>query len=273
VSDPTPHHETEADTAWILERRLSRFERQTELLASTPSNLGIGSTRALRALGAAVHQRADKPTTLRCLRFARDCALAILRIAQPKPGTEPITIDGQELTLDRLGPWSQGHCGHWKTAFFGSLLLRDEQASAWLAEYPIGILRASETTSQEYGYTMVEALQGFRLDRHGWNADADLASEQAQSDPENDAWNREIGIPILRLFQGIYSDDEGVNALLLDALKLHIRHYTRGSNRNDPRGFFSLPLAALAAWAHDCEREITVEADYLPRWLIAGRFR
>jgi hypothetical protein len=273
VSDPTPHHETEADTAWILERRLSRFERQTELLASTPSNLGIGSTRALRALGAAVHQRADKPTTLRCLRFARDCALAILRIAQPKPGTESITIDGQELTLDRLGPWSQSHGGHWETAFFGSLLLRDEQASEWLAEYPMGILRASETTTQEYGYTMMEALQGFRLDRHGWNTQVAQAIEQLGADPESRDWNREIDLPLLRLFQGIYSDDRGFNALLADALKLHIRYYTRGANRSDPRGFFSLPLAALAAWAHDCERETTVETDYLPRWLIAGHFR
>ena len=135
------------------------------------------------------------------------------------------------------------------------------------------ILRASETTTQEYGYTMMEALQGFRLDLHGWNTKVAQAIEQLGADPESRDWNREIDLPILRLFQGIYADAEGVNALLLDALKLHVRYYTRGSNRNDPRGFFSLPLAALAAWAHDCERGLTVEADYLPRWLIEGRFR
>jgi hypothetical protein len=83
-----------------------------------------------------------------------------------------------------------------------------------------------------------------------------------------------VGLAALSIGLGlVYADSDRFDAALRAALAGHVKHYTRGSERNDPRGFFSLPLAALASWAHDCETEITVQSDYLPGWLVRGHFR
>ena len=242
-----------------------------EMLPRKTRNLGLGSTRGLRSLGAALHQAADPSTILRCLRFARDCSLAALRISQPAPGSETVTIDGQQLTLERRGPWATS--ADWETAFFATMLLRDHEELAWVSAYPLATLQAAPGVSApDYVWMKIDALQRFALDEHGWNALLAETIDRASSSPEASPFTRDFTLPQLRVLQAIYSDDATFDAALRGALSRHVAHYTRGSNRNDPAGFFSLPLTALAARAHDVRTPVTIEADYLPGWLITGRW-
>ena len=266
------HHEPSRDPGRTVERAPRLFERLAGSFEGRPSNLGLGSSDGLKAAGAALQQRADANTVLRCLRFGRDCAVGVFELAQPPPGLASFSVDGVAIELARRGPTHQSHAGYWCTAFFTAVLLRNEELTGWLATYPKSILAASETRSPAYAAPWVDALSGMRLDADGWQDRLLEAIELAEREQDAAEYANLIALPAMRLVWAVYREPERFNERLHDALIAHQHHRTTGDRSRDPMGFFALAPTAIASWAYDGSAEFTVESDYLPRWLVEGAF-
>lgn len=70
------------------------------------------------------------------------------------------------------------------------------------------------------------------------------------------------------LFDG---DEARFNAALVEALEAHKAWWGRGTRLDDPEGLFSNQASALVVMARQRNLEVTVESDYMPKWLIEGR--
>jgi len=256
-----------------LARKQGSFDTHIKHLPKHLQSLSFGARDGAACLGLALQQDADRAIALRALRYARDAALGMFKAGQEPPGETLIELDGHSFPVPHFGSRFDLTPRHWRTAFFASLVLRDNATSEWLALFPLQSIRDSPIESAEFSYTAVDALQGFRLDEHGWQTTLKRATAQAAADREFGHYGPELTFPMLRVLDNIYAGTEPFNDALFEALKAHQRYYTRGYECNAPEGFVSLPLLGLAAWAYDCDVPLEVESPYVPRWLVEGRIR
>lgn len=264
------HHTTEADAAGDLAWHLERRARVIGTLPRRRSNLASLCRDTTKVVSLLLQQGRAGPEVRAGLSLVLASAVACLDASLDIGGVASFTLDGHPIELSRKGPSDLATTATWKLGFYASLLLRDNARSAWLANYPLAVLEASPHTALPHTYVMVHALQGFRLDADGWQSDLDHAVMLAEAEPENRRWIEAFELPLMRLLQVIYTDrlSEGFEAALL----AHKAYYDRKHDRNALQGFVSLGPAALAGWAFDCMKPVTVESDYAPGWLIEGRF-
>ncbi len=267
------HHKPTRDLAKGLAHEQILLGTCVDNLPENLQNLGLGARDGEACLGLALQQGADRAVALRALRFARDAALGMFKAGQEPPGETVIELDGHRFPVPHFGSRFDLTTTHWDIAFFASLILRDNATSEWLALFPLQSIRDSPIEGAEFGYTAVDALQGFRLDEHGWQTTLKRAMAQAAADREFGHYGPELDFPMLRVLDKIYSGADPFNDALFDALKSHQRYYTRGHKCNTPEGFVSLPLLGLASWAHDCRVPLEVESPYIPRWLVEHDLR
>jgi len=262
--------EPDSDLRGRLERRLRSMDTLAENLPEVRYNLSAATARGLEFLSLSMHLGVGHEHARRALGYTLDAACAALDASRSSHGETHFTLAGRELVLPRQAPSDLATTAVWQRGFFAALLLRDEERGAWLARFPLAVLEASPLQSLPHTYMAVHTLGGFRLDEGGWQDDLAHTIMLAEAEDQNKEWREELELPVLRMLARIYGD--GFSEAFEAALLAHRTYYTRGSMRNDRNGFLALGPAALAAWAHDCDRLVTVESDYAPRWLIEGRF-
>lgn len=92
-----------------------------------------------------------------------------------------------------------------------------------------------------------------------------------------------ITLPVLAIYHCILHKDqaafeEAVYQALLKWKEYYTMQYVdeQGEERDhsiEPQGYLALPIAAACAYAHDKGIKLeTVESDYIPKWMIEGRF-
>ena len=89
--------------------------------------------------------------------------------------------------------------------------------------------------------------------------------------PERKAWVDHMYLPFLRLFE-LAANEEGTafNEELASALKTYVKFIEDNDLSYDRKHWLPIRLLAACAYAHDQGIRITMESDYLPKWLIEG---
>lgn len=171
------------------------------------------------------------------------------------------------------GPNHAAHQGSWRTAFWWSRITRSDAASEQLARYPVDRLRntGDGSWSSEFTYQWVSILQDAWLDdlREQTGRVNSLATNEDISGPEGQYRTDHLLRPPMDVFDALAAGDgKRFEHALTDALIKYRTFYDTARSRTDPSGFVSVPLLALACWAHDLGLPVTVESDYIPRHFI-----
>ena len=182
--------------------------------------------------------------------------------------------EGTVAIFPASGPSSTAHSGSWTDGFFLSALLRDLASLDFLCSVPQSVLKQSSTRSDTYSYLFVSTLQGF------WRGSADTPQRLEAALEATDPGKLKlvpaelvlnIVVPAMELLFHIMNEDPtGFNPALAKALSNHKSYWNKGKRRKDPRGFFPVAIAGLAAFAHDRGLDIRLDSEYLPQQLITG---
>ncbi len=93
-------------------------------------------------------------------------------------------------------------------------------------------------------------------------------------DKESTDFVLHIEEPLLRVWMAALINKEAYfNEQLEDALLLHKKYYSDSDRCNDSQGWVSWRLLAPVVFAHDSGIKITVESEYIPKWLVEGDFK
>lgn len=183
-----------------------------------------------------------------------------LALLTMKTVTERFRASGVEAGFDRVDK-----VPGWRAGFWWALIGRDAEALRELVAYPVERLRASGGDAfDEFQYEWVRLLQ-----QAGQFGPQGLA-DQARSIDTTSRVGAQDSVdlllqPVIEVFARLAAEDEdGFNYELGNALRWHRAFFDRDPWRNDPEGVLSLPLLALACWAHDLGLNIEVESEYLP---------
>ncbi|WP_019929369.1 immunity 49 family protein [Nocardia sp. BMG111209] len=186
--------------------------------------------------------------------------------------TVSLRVLDTELTI----PAKRNHAatqGSWREAFWWSRIARDDDASTLLSRFPVDRLRntGDGSWSSEFTYQWVSILQdawlaGLREQTGRVNS---LATNEDVSGPEGQYRTDHLLRPPMDVFDALAAGDgERFDQALADALIEYRTFYDTARARTDPSGFVSVPLLALACWAHDLGLPVTVESDYIPKHFI-----
>jgi hypothetical protein len=209
------------------------------------------------------------------LRLRAQALVGIFSLASSSSDKCEFTLgDGTVVSFPPSGPSSTAHNGSWIDGFFLAALLRDLASLDLLCKVPLDILKKSSTRSDSYSDLLISTLQGF------WSGAADtpqlLEAALEATDPGALKFVPvdlvlNIVVPTMELLFHIMSEDtRNFNSALQKALELHKNYWNTGKRKKDPRGFFPVAIAGLAAFAHDRGIGLQVESEYLPQPLITG---
>ncbi|WP_254401149.1 immunity 49 family protein [Streptomyces sp. AC555_RSS877] len=163
--------------------------------------------------------------------------------------------------------------GNWLTAFWLSVVCREQDRMSQLCEISLDTLRTSGTDYDEYVYHWIDSLQTYWLERPGLG-DKLVTTIQTSSPDVALIADREVLDKILyqpiNLFQYfLRKDHEGFNQALVEALELHKSFWTASEEREKTvEGYLALGPLAIACLAHDAGFPIDVESDYVPSQLL-----
>ena len=77
----------------------------------------------------------------------------------------------------------------------------------------------------------------------------------------------------LQIFKSIIeNNNNAINKIIEDRLKKYKEYFSQPGNESDTNGLFLYKLAGLCAFLNDIGFKITIESDYLPKFLIEGDF-
>jgi hypothetical protein len=139
-------------------------------------------------------------------------------------------------------------------------------------------MQAPGVGSDAFNFRYVEALQAFQKGEA--QAPQRLVEAMEGTDPsqiqnaEGD-WVLDIAVPQMDvLFRLLDNDTDAFNTALEKAVKAHKTYWSKKKNyrHRDPKGFISVPLTGLCAYAFERDVPIEVESDYIPRELYSGEY-
>ncbi|GAA0918658.1 immunity 49 family protein [Streptomyces thermoalcalitolerans] len=188
-------------------------------------------------------------------------------------GTVECRIADRVRTIPATGPQYYADAGNWLSAFWLAIVCREQARMTQLCEIPIDFLRGSGVEYDEYIYHWIDALQAYWLIRPGLGEKLLAAIQMSSPDVARIA-HPEVLDKILyqpiNLFQYfLRKDHDGFNQALVEALELHKSFWTGGENREKSvKGYVALGPLAIACLAFDAGFPITVESDYIPRYLL-----
>ncbi|MGW2400037.1 immunity 49 family protein [Kitasatospora sp. NPDC001664] len=177
--------------------------------------------------------------------------------------------------IPAIEPTDYTDAGSWLDAFWLALICREPRRLDVLATVPESVLRQSGAVFDEYIYAWVGALQAFRRQEpevmEKLLAAIDGTDPQAARVADRETLLKLLYPPIAAFYRLVQRDAEKFNEALVEGLELHREYWTAEEDRLDePFGFVSLPLLAIACLARDLGIEVEVESDYLPKHLLLG---
>lgn len=208
------------------------------------------------------------------------------------PGKEfPINIDGKGPVILKADDGDIFSSGEWLSAWNLATILRDNSCLEQV--YKTDISKVKSLNEKDHikiaflNFQFVHSLSaGNSSDESIFNEMKAITEKNLKGyympDPEEFPYpnyyfnfNRAL---ILKSI--IESKKEDFNKHLHEGLTYHKTYWgcKKGLNPggppmcDDPQGFISWPLTALAAMAYDKGFKIEVESDYIPKWMVEGEF-
>ncbi|MFE9399056.1 immunity 49 family protein [Streptomyces flavidovirens] len=259
-----------------LEIANSGFWQKVGFLKKSPSwfsNALAGAVQLLN-LRCSVDTEADKVETWEACVTAMQVGSALFASARATTDTIECRI-GHEVRTIRAGALPRAHAGNWLTAFWLAAVCREKKRMNELCQFPVSLLRESGATFDAYIYDWVEALQAYWLNKPEFGDKLVAAVEGTDPDSlqhaPRDSVLKIMYPPMNLLTQLARGDEEKFNTELAKALEWHKDYWTHNEDRAlDAEGLTALGPLAVSCLARDKGFTITVESEYLPKYLLDG---
>ncbi|MCX8819718.1 immunity 49 family protein [Vibrio parahaemolyticus] len=184
-------------------------------------------------------------------------------------------LDYPEVKWDGEGILKTGciNPNRWIDMYFISTIVRDRPSLDALASFPISLMKQSSTKAGKLSYMLVDVIQSFH-NRTSDYPDKLVAAMDAAVD-QGDNWALEIAMGILETFAALttnigYDFEEVLVKNLQFQEKYHLREL--GPDRIGIRTFINFPLLGMACMWYDKGNCLSVEAGWLPPYLVEGRW-
>ena len=266
---PGPDDEAYAqDLGEGLAQTISVLERSPRMFDSALSEAMVHLCARL-----AVNPDASALPTWEATVAAMQVSTAAFAAAGHSEGTVECRINDEIRSIPATGPQHYTNAGNWLTAFWLSVVCREQARMTRLCEVPLDVLRASGAEYDEYIYHWIDSLQTYWLERQGLGEKLITAIQTSSPDVTRIA-NRDLLDKILyqpiNLFQYfLRKDHDGFNRALHEALQLHKAFWTATEEREESvEGYLALGVLAIACLAYDAGFSIDVESDYIPSELL-----
>ncbi|MGR8007891.1 immunity 49 family protein [Streptomyces hypolithicus] len=252
------------------------FWRTVEFLQGEPSWFSNALASAIQILGlrCAVDPEGDKLETWEACVTAMQVGSALFASAQATSNSIECRIDHKMRPI-RAGALPRAHAGNWLSAFWLACVCREKKRMAELCRFPASRMREADGVFDAYIYDWVEALQAYWLKRPGFGDKLVAAVEG--TDPEMLRHAPRDGVlqimypPMNLLTQLARGDQDKFNAELAKALEWHKEYWTRNEDRElEAEGLVALGPLAVSCLAVQAGFTLTVESEYLPKFLLDG---
>ncbi|UXY27680.1 immunity 49 family protein [Streptomyces sp. HUAS TT20] len=221
----------------------------------------------------AVNPDASELATWEAVVTAMQVSSAMFAAARETEGVIECRIDDRTRAIPATGPQPYIKAGNWLTAFWLSIVCREQARMTLLCNVSIDTLRASGTEYDEYVYHWIDSLQTYWLERPGLGgkliAAIQTSSPEVSRVADRDLLDKILYQPISLFHQFLRKDHAGFNQALLEALELHKAFWTATDERERTvEGYVALGPLAIACLAYDAGFPIDVESDYIPGELL-----
>ncbi|KPL34984.1 hypothetical protein JI76_11805 [Streptomyces anulatus] len=251
-----------------LSKGIERLEQSTEAIRST-----FGTALITLRARSIIDPRSAAVETWESAVTAMQVGSALFAVTTANEGRVECRIDRKRRSIPATGPRSFADAGTWLSAFWLTVICRDQERLTQLSEIPLERLRSPEGSYDEYIYHWVDTLQTWWLRRPDL-ADKLIATIEA-SDPAvarivlQDLLQAVLYPPINLFYHYVRNDRDGFAPALADALKLHKTYWTLNEDRAaDIDGSIALGPLAIACLAYDADFPLDIESDYLPKHLL-----
>ncbi|WP_371788231.1 immunity 49 family protein [Streptomyces griseoaurantiacus] len=271
----TRHSSPGPDDEGYAERLGQNMARNTAKLERSPASIDsmLGTAVLHVQARSIVDPRAARIETWEAVVTAMQVYSALFAVTGATEGTVQCRIDHEVRTLPAIGPRPYADAGNWLTAFWLTVVCRDQKRLTELSQIPLDRLRSEEGAYDDYIYHWVAALQAYWSRRPGLVEELTAAMQQSHPDvatiTPRDRLQQVLYPPINLFYRFLRQDAPGFNQALTEALELHKAYWTADEDRTgDPSGMMALAPLAVACLAHDGGIPIEVESDYLPKYLL-----
>ncbi|PTM58496.1 immunity 49 family protein [Desmospora activa] len=270
-------HDPDAENAKVREGRLAKsIERNLAKATDYPGMLKLTQQNAL--LRTCFRLLRSDGEVCRVPRRACSCRCrwqCLLRRCKVPSGEEFQFTVRERMTLKATGSTSDHEVVVWLESLWACLISRNEPATDELCKFPVNSLRTIDGTYAPFVYSWAEAVLSFCLREDAALSKLNAAlSATAPDKVDRDLLNIALQIyyPQMKVLHHLATHNvDEFNKALAQAVDLHREFWTVDQYRaTDPDGYFSLPLTAMAAIAHDIGMAVTVESEYLPARFIIG---
>lgn len=245
-------------------------ELAVEAIHKNKTNLGAGYDDALSVLGYRVALGKPQSDIVAALRSIVEFGCALFRRGSAGPDvTVALSLQGTRVEIPG-GVDYYNSAPRWVYAASAALVLRDSPALDSLCSFDP---RAFEGDYDDYYDTHARALMA--LHRGGPDVDAllDEALHQAEEATIYPELGQRIAAPIIRVAQAVLAGDaDAYNARLAEGLTWYRTVYQRPDFNHEASNLLPLRYLAPCALAHDRGLPCAVTSDYIPRWLVEGKF-
>lgn len=271
----TRHGSAGPDDAAYAEVLGSSLRRGIKRLETRPQDLNSTLNTAMLHLGAQLAVEADGSSigAWEALTAAMQIASAVFDVAVIDTGTAECLIDHKVVRIPATGPTSTACAPVWITAFWLAVVCRDQARMNRLCAVPLDLLRASGADHDEFQYHWVDSLQSYWLEKPGLveklTATFELSHPDRATAAPRDLLEQQLLPPVDLFYRFFRHDTDGFNEALLGALTAHTAYWTEDEDRESSvEGCLALGPLAITCIAHDAGRPISVESDYLPKYLL-----
>lgn len=186
-----------------------------------------------------------------------------------------INDDIVNLTGKRVSAYM--HTSLWMKSLFINMLLRSQNGIEELCKTPNEVFENANIKPNEFDISLVNLFKGL------FDASANMstliketieASAPENIEPERQNFIYDITSPVISLVYHLLKNDEtSFNEELVSALESHKKFWSQAKRVDDYNGWISIPLLALCSLAVDNkEFKITVESEYIPKWIYQKQF-
>lgn len=252
---------------------IERLLRLTDAMADTVVDVSNNALREFR-LRCVFDPTGQEVETWEALTITMQGGNAAFRSRTSGEDGFDYLIDGRDRRV--MGHLAPAHAGPglWLRTLWTTMTCREAERSRRLSTIPAEQILGDGGQPEVYLEPWIRTLQAL------WSGDDDLYTHLIAAMNGTDPAGLSFADPrmvllldwqTINLFQSLVQRDAEVfNQNLAEALRRHRDYWGAPENADDPSGFVSLPLLALASLAHDWEIPVEVESEYIPSTLVRG---
>ncbi len=278
------------DIAYINESSISRVQKMESLYIKTIeedfNKLNIGSVWTHNVAKFNEYELCENKKSeigIQLLHYARIFASAFYTLGynidkevQVRFGNAPIILKGRQY---------KSYMGilDWFKALGLFFVLRDRAGIDLLMSAPRSAFENAAIQHTELDFRILRVVQNIYNQSAAKDMMQYIQEALEATDPKLNMYDVDkestdfvlhIEEPLLRVWMAALMNKEAYfNEQLEDALLLHKKYYSNSDRCNDSQGWVSWRLLAPVVFAHDSGIKITVESEYIPKWLVEGDFK